>query len=203
MQRPETVHLVEDDPSVRDAVALLLSVRGFVTAVFACAEDFLGAIQPDWRGCVIVDIRMPGLSGLALQRRLQELGIVLPVIIITGHGDVAAARQAFLAHAVDFIEKPFEEGQLLDAVERALAIARKAGPVRAEEETTRIPRRAVLSARESEVLSLMVEGVQNRGIADRLGISPRTVEVHKARVMSKLGANSLVDLVRLVDRGGA
>ena len=117
----DTVFIVDDDPSIRDALSLLVSLRGYATATFASAEDFIGAMQPDWRGCVVVDIRMPGMSGLELQRRLLDLGPTLPVVIITAHGDVSAARQAFLADAVDFIEKPFDGAQLLRAIETALA----------------------------------------------------------------------------------
>lgn len=201
MQR-DTVFIVDDDASVRDSLSLLLSLRGYATATFACAEDFLCALQPDWRGCVVVDIRMPGVSGLELQRRLAEGGPVLPVIVITAHGDVAAARQAFLADAVDFIEKPFDGEQLLAAIDTALA-----GPRAVAAAMELIPRvrpgAGSLSPREREVMELMVKGLHNRKIAEELGISPRTVEVHKARVMEKLGVRNLVDLVRLVDQGRA
>lgn len=198
----DTVFVVDDDPSVRDALSLLLSLRGHATATFASAEDFLGALQPSWAGCVLVDLRMPGMSGLDLQRHLTERGCPLPVIVISAHGDVAAARQAFLAHAVDFLEKPFDADQLMSAVDRALAewkpapdpsASPEAGPKRAPAATAE-----VLSAREREVMALMLQGMHNRRIADELGISPRTVEVHKARVMDKLGVKHLVDLVRLM-----
>ena len=190
----DTVFIVDDDASVRDALSLLLSLRGHATATFASAEDFLAALKPEWRGCAVADIRMPGLSGLELQRQLAERGPQLPLIIITAHGDVTAARQAFLADAVDFIEKPFDGEQLLKAVEHALSGPRTApgAPARST---------SPLSAREREVMVLMVKGLHNRRIAEQLGISPRTVEVHKARVMDKLGVRSLVELVRLVDRG--
>lgn len=196
----DTVFIVDDDASVRDALSLLLSLRGYVTATFASAEDFLQALQPDWRGCVVADIRMPGMSGLELQRCLLDGGPTLPLIVITAHGDVAAARQAFLADAIDFIEKPFDGDQLLTAIESALAGLRALATVK---ETATRPRHAVgqLSAREREVMALMVKGLHNRRIAEELGISPRTVEVHKARVMEKLGVGNLVDLVRLVDQG--
>lgn len=195
----DTVFIVDDDASVRDALSLLLSLRGYTSATFANAEDFLSAVQPDWRGCIVLDIRMPGMSGLDLQRCLRDAGPTLPVIVITAHGDVAAARQAFLADAIDFIEKPFDGEQLLSAIETALAGLRAVASV-----TQPLPRSeaaTVLSAREREVMSLMVQGLHNRRIAEELGISPRTVEVHKARVMEKLGVNNLVELVRLVDQG--
>ena len=195
----DTVFVVDDDASVRDSLSLLLSLRGYATATFASAEDFLAAVQPQWRGCVVVDIRMPGMSGLELQRSLADSGLTLPVIVITAHGDVAAARQAFLADAVDFIEKPFDGEQLLQALETALAgvravtIAQQPGVLQASKE--------VLSPREREVMALMVKGLHNRRIAEELHISHRTVEVHKARVMEKLGVKSVIELVRLVDQG--
>jgi FixJ family two-component response regulator len=196
MQR-DTVFIVDDDPSVRDARSLLLSLRGHATATFATAEDFLSAVRPDWRGCIVLDIRMPGMSGLDLQRRLNEDGWSLPVIVITAHGDMAAAREAFLGHAVDFIEKPFDAAQLLSVIDSALSERRAT-------DTAQEPRErpaAQLSPREREVMNLIVKGMHNRRIAEALGISPRTVEVHKARVMEKLGAKNLVELVRRVDQG--
>lgn len=197
--RDDTVYIVDDDPSVRDSLALLLSLRGHATASFASAEDFLRVLEPHWRGCVLADIRMPGMSGLELQRAVKQHGSALPFVIITAHGDVAAARQAFLADAVDFLEKPFDGDKLLAAVEAALAAAQRGAPPRATPPPPQT-RAAGLSAREREVMELLVQGLHNRRIAERLGISPRTVEVHKARVMEKLGVRHLVELVRLVDR---
>lgn len=218
----ETVFIIDDDSSVRDALMLLLSLRGHACAAFASAEDFLAALQPSWRGCVVADIRMSGMSGLQLQAMLREQGLPLPVIVITAHGDVAAARQAFMANAVDFLEKPFDGEQLLRAVEAGLARVRavataQAAPARAATGpvlpvlatapgTARAADNAhhaaapTLSPREHEVMGLLVQGLHNRRIADELGISHRTVEVHKARVLDKLGVRSVVELVRLVDR---
>lgn len=218
----ETVFIIDDDSSVRDALMLLLSLRGHACAAFASAEDFLAALQPGWRGCVVADIRMSGMSGLQLQAMLREQGLPLPVIVITAHGDVAAARQAFMADAVDFLEKPFDGEQLLRAVEAGLAGVRavataQAAPARAATgpaqpvlattpESARAPVKAhqaappTLSPREHEVMGLLVQGLHNRRIAEELGISHRTVEVHKARVLEKLGVRSVVELVRLVDR---
>lgn len=195
----DTVFIVDDDASVRDAISLLLSLRGYTTATFASAEDFLAAVQPEWRGCVVLDIRMPGMSGLELQRCLHDNGPTLPTIVITAHGDVAAARQAFLADAVDFLEKPFDGEQLLLAIESALAGLRTVE--NAKESALRLKGSTPLSAREREVMGLMVKGLHNRRIAEELGISPRTVEVHKARVMEKLGVTNLIELVRMVDQG--
>lgn len=198
----ETAFIIDDDASVRDALTLLLSLRGHACAAFASAEDFLAALQPGWRGCVVADIRMSGMSGLQLQALLRQQGLPLPFIVITAHGDVAAARQAFMADAVDFLEKPFDGEQLLRAVDSALtgirAVAVAAG------KTAPAPQRpgdqAGLSAREREVMALLIRGLHNRRIAEELGISHRTVEVHKARVLEKLGVRSVIELVRLVDR---
>ncbi|MES2938326.1 MAG: response regulator [Pseudomonadota bacterium] len=187
----KTVFIVDDDASVRDALSLLLSLYGYPTAVFARAEDFLGALAADWRGVVLADIRMPGLSGLEMQARLALHPSRLPVIIITGHGDIEAARQAFKANAVDFLEKPFDDAVLLKAVEKAMS-----GPLLQSSQGTR-PSGSTLSPREREVLALVVEGLNNGSIAERLGISPRTVEVHKSRLMTKLGARNLAELMKI------
>jgi FixJ family two-component response regulator len=192
----DTIFIVDDDPNVRDALSLMLSLKGHATATFDSAESFLAAMRPDWRGCLILDVRMPGMSGLELQKRLADAGGTLPVIVMTAHGDVAAARQAFLAKAIDFIEKPFDGDQLVAAVDKAL-MRPAAVPVAAGSGRQRPP----LTVREREVMLLLAQGLHNRGIAQSLGISPRTVEVHKARVMDKLGVSTLVELARQVDQG--
>jgi RNA polymerase sigma factor (sigma-70 family) len=195
----ETVFIVDDDVSVRDSLSLMLSLQGYATATFASAEDFLRSLQTDWRGCVVADIRMPGMSGLELQERLRGRHPKLAVIIVTAHGDVAAARQAFLSDAVDFIEKPFNPDQIIAAVEKART---RLLSEEARDTTSDAIKgaREKLSERERQVMELMIKGLHNRDIAKELGISPRTVEVHKARVMEKLGVKTLVDFVRLVDR---
>lgn len=191
-----TIFIVEDDPSVRDALGLLLGLHGHPVAMFGDAESFLGALQPDWRGCALIDIRMPGMDGLALQRRLRESACAIPVIVMTAHGDVDSARAAFRARAVDFLEKPIDESKLLAAIHEAFL--RQAAQEQAEEDKTDFERLlATLTPREREVMDLVVDGRHNRDIADALGISARTVEVHKARMMAKLGADSVADLVRL------
>ena len=189
-----TVFIVDDDAAVRDSLALLLSLRGYPTAVFSCAEDLLRVLDPLWRGCVVVDIRMPGMSGLELQATLAQHPAALPVIIITGHGDIAAARQAFKAAAIDFLEKPFDDDALVQAIERAF------GEAAERRDAPAWPMQASLSAREREVMQFVVDGLDNRQIGSLLGISPRTVEVHKARLMSKLGVRSLADLIRLASQ---
>lgn len=196
MQDRFTVFLIDDDPGVRDAIALLLAVNGYRTQVFADAVTFLRAFDPTWRGCLLLDVRMPGLSGLDLQARLRDRGIELPVIIITGHGDVETARLAFRAAATDFLEKPIDETRLLAAVSEALAGAETSERNDAQKHAYAEKRR-LLTAREQEVLQLIVDGRPNRDIAALLGISARTVEVHKARIMEKLGAHSLAELMRM------
>ena len=187
-----TVFIVDDDPAVRDALSLLFSLHGHATAVFACAEDFLRAIQPGWRGVVVADIRMPGMSGLEMQEALASHPSRLPMIMITAHADIATARQAFRYQAVDFLEKPFDHDQLLAAVQTAM----RGLPQPPSAIGTR-PVATTLSAREREVMALVVDGLDNRSIGERLGISPRTVEVHKSRVMTKVGARNLAELVRI------
>ena len=193
---PLTVYIVDDDASIRDSLGLLLGLRGYRSAQFSSAEDFLAAWREDWTGCVIADLRMPGMDGLALQQELRRRGSALPFVIITAHGDVSAARAAFRADAVDFIEKPFDEEGPIAAIEGAF-----------RRETSRLDResaedsrrRAVerLTPREREVAALLSQGMHNRAVAERLGISARTVEVHKARIMEKLGAATIADLIRL------
>lgn len=192
----QTVFIVDDDASIRDALALLFSLHGHATALFACAEDFLRAIEPGWRGVVIADIRMGGMSGLEMQEALAGHPSRLPVIMITAHADIAAARQAFKHHAVDFLEKPFDHDQLLASVERAL----RELPEDAEAIGTR-PVASTLSTREREVMALVIDGMDNRSIGAKLGISPRTVEVHKSRMMTKLGARNLAELIRISQAG--
>jgi FixJ family two-component response regulator len=191
-----TVFIVEDDLSVRDALGLLLGLQGYSVSMFADAESFLGAYRPDWAGCMLVDIRMPGMDGLALQQWLVDKGCRMPVIIMTGHGDVGSARQAFRAQAVDFLEKPIDQTRLIEAIADAHArySAVRDESASSEELTNRL---AALTPREREVMELVVAGRHNRDIADELGISVRTVEVHKARMMTKLAADGVADLVRL------
>ena len=195
MQLP-TVFIVDDDPSVRDALGLLLGVHDYRLAVFADADSFLRALKPHWHGCLLLDIRMPGMDGLSLQKKLLELGCDLPVVIMTGHGDVDSAREAFRAMAVDFLEKPLDGTRLLAAIAEAFERQRQAADAAASR--SQIQRRLDgLTPREREVMARVVAGRHNREIAAELAISPRTVEVHKARMMDKLGVASVAELVRL------
>jgi FixJ family two-component response regulator len=195
-----TVYVVDDDASVRDALGLLLGIRGYRSAMFASGEAFLQAWRPAWSGCLVVDIRMSGMDGLALQARLLELGCTLPVIVVTGHGDVNLARAAFKARAVDFLEKPFDDARLMEAIDDALARGHAARATEAREsESSNLL--ASLTPREREVMDMVAAGRHNRDIGPALGISVRTVEVHKARLMAKLGVDNVADLVRLSMRG--
>lgn len=190
------VFIVDDDASVRDALALMLSVRGYRTAVFSSAEDFLSAWQTSWRGCLLVDIRMPGMDGLTLQDRLNEMGCTVPVVVITGHGDVSTARRAFKSNAIDFLEKPIDHDKMIEAIEQAFKFQSSIQDrMRASEKATHLLDQ--LTPREHEVMTLVVGGYHNREIAEKLCISVRTVEVHKAHVMSKFGVDSVADLVRM------
>lgn len=190
-EAPHQVFIVDDDTSVRDSLSMLLSMRGLSTQTFASAEDFLEAFQSDWRGCLVLDIRMPGMSGLELQQHLQQRGCTLPVIIVTGHGDVAAARQAFKARAVDFIEKPWDVDQLAETIDQALSEQR--------EVSLREDRLQQLTQREREIVQWIAKGLHSREIGEQLGISPRTVETHRAHIMNKLHVKNAIELVQCLN----
>lgn len=197
--RGPTVFIVDDDEAVRDGLCELLGSEGIATRPFPSAEDFLAAGVESDAGCLVADIHMPGLTGLALQRDLTERGIALPVIVITGQGDVPKAVAALKAGAVDFIEKPFNAGALLKAVREALN--REDGLRRAQaRQSETLACAARLTAREHEVMTLMVAGHPNKTIAVRLGISTRTVENHRARVMDKMRCDNLSALIHLILR---
>lgn len=197
-----TVFIVDDDSSVRDSLGLLLGLRGYRTSLFADAASFLSAMCPDWQGCLIVDIRMPGMNGLELQRELQNRGCALPVVVISGHGDVSSAREAFRADAIDFLEKPLDEGKLIQAIDEAFR--RQSARLGSRQQQQEFSRRLEeLTPREHEVMELVIAGRHNREIAAALEISPRTVEVHKARMMAKLGADNVPQLVRICLESGA
>lgn len=196
--RGSTVFLVDDDPSVRKGLLRLVQSAGFRAEAFASAEEFQRRLTPDARGCIVLDIMMPGLSGLELQEVLNRLPYAPPVIFITGHGDIPMGVRAMKNGAVDFLAKPFDDRELLDAI--AAAIRKDAGVrerrARIEGIGARISR---LTAREREIMEHVVSGRLNKHIAAELGISEKTVKVHRGRVMRKMGAASLAALVRTCD----
>ena len=195
MPSESVVHVVDDDEAVRDSVAFLLRSAQIEVEIYESAVAFLGKAGGA-TGCVVTDVRMPEMSGIDLMRRLKELGITLPVIVMTGHGDVPLAVEAMKAGAVDFIEKPFNDETMLTAVRAALARGEAVG--KRDAERAEIEQRLnSLSGREHEVLLGLVRGHPNKIIAHDLGISPRTVEIYRANVMTKMDAPSLSDLVRM------
>ena len=192
-----TVFIVDDDEAVRDSLGMLMKSIGLDSESFVSAAEFLEAYDPDRAGCLVLDVRMPGLSGIDLQERLAGMHSMLPVIFITAHGDVPMAVHAMQAGAVDFLQKPFNEQTLLDRVQQALdqdlenrGVLRRREEVRARIES--------LTPRENEVMGMVAEGKANKVIAIDLGVSERTVEIHRARVMQKMKAESLPHLVRMV-----
>ncbi len=195
------MHVVDDDPAVRDSLGLLLGASGFTVTMYPSAEALLTAAEELAPGCVLTDVRMPGLDGLGLQRRLAELGRHVAVVVMTGHGDVPLAVQAMKAGAVDFLQKPFSEAALLAAVRQALAAVRDAAATAAAAEAA-ARRLSRLTPREREVLDGLVAGQPTKAIARTLGASPRTIEVHRGRVMDKLDVHSLPELMRLVQAAG-
>jgi two-component system response regulator FixJ len=190
------VHIIDDDEAVRRSLALLLKSHGHTSEVYDSAESFLNRVGTVARGCVIVDIRMPGMNGLMLQQELKLRGWALPVIIVTAHGEIGLAVQAMKAGAVDFIEKPYSEADMTRAVDAALV---KLVGLRQHEAAAQAAagRLALLTPRERDVLRLLVDGRPNKVIAHELGISPRTAEIHRANVMDKLGVRSLAAAVRI------
>lgn len=194
-QQASRVYIVEDDPAVSDSLEQLLRLKGYLTASYPSAEAFLAAARPEWSGCVIVDIRLPGMSGLELQTEIAKRGINLPVIIVTGHGDTRNSRAAFRAGAADFLEKPIDTDVLLDVV--AGSISARVQRQRNDAEHAALAQRLErLTARENQVLALIIEGKHSREIAEALEISPRTVEVYKSRLMEKLHVKRTIDLLR-------
>lgn len=196
MSPKPVVYIVDDDQAVRDGLSALLGVHGHELRTFDSAESFLDAATPDATGCAILDIRMSGLSGLDVQRELKRRGIPLPVIIITGHGEVPLAVAALKAGAVDFLEKPFDSDALLASLDEALRLGVPAH--RATFDRTAVAARmAQLTPREREVMDLVVAGHPNKVVANRLTIAVRTVEIHRAHVMEKMAARNLSELIRM------
>ena len=192
-----TVFIVDDEEAVRDSLQWLLESKGLKVALFDSAETFLASYTPDRAGCLVVDVRMPGMSGLELQEKLAEWQYTIPVIFITGHGDVPMAVQAVKHGAVDFLEKPFNDKELLQIVQRCLEQDQQQRAKQQQVDSTQ-SRLASLTPREREVMQLVVAGKLNKQIADQLNISIKTVEAHRAKVMEKAGAHSLAELVQIV-----
>jgi two-component system, LuxR family, response regulator FixJ len=196
---PAIVHIVDDDEAVRRSLAMLLESLNQPVATYASAEALLAAAAMPHglaQGCVLVDVRMEGMDGISLIETLRRQGVALPMVVVTGHGDVPLAVRAMRAGAVDFVEKPYAEERILEAVEAALE-ALRATDQRRVLELQATAQVAALSPREAEVLAAMVAGKANKVIAFELGISPRTVEVHRAHLMEKLGVRSLPEAVRI------
>lgn len=200
MNDKPTIDIIDDDPAMRDSLAFLLDVNGYSTRAYATASEFLPHVQSVVPDCVISDIRMPGMSGLELVRKLKINRVPCPVIAITGHGDVALAVEAMKAGAADFIEKPFDDDALLSAVRIALAMKPGEHPDAARDDAA--ARLTTLSPRERDVLKGLASGKINKVIAHDLGISPRTVEVYRANLMAKTGARSISELMRLALTAG-
>lgn len=192
------VYVVDDDEAVRDSLTLLLKAVGLTGRAYGSAAEFLDAYDPEQHGCLVADIRMPGMSGLDLQAELNERGAPIPLVFITGHGDVPMAVGAMKSGALDFIEKPFRDQDLLDRVHQALGWDKERRTENLETLAIR-ERLATLTPRETEVMERVVQGQANKVIAMDLGVSQRTVEIHRARVMEKMAVRSVAKLVRAVE----
>ena len=201
METDATVFVVDDDAPMRESLKNLIRSVGLRAELFASAQEFLRSKRPDVPSCLVLDVRLPGLSGLDLQRRTTEAGMEIPIIFITGHGDIAMSVRAMKAGAVEFLTKPYRDQDLLDAIQQALERDRKARDQRAAMEELR-SRFASLTPREREVMARVVAGLLNKQIGAELGTSETTVKIHRHQVMEKMGAGSLPELVRMADRLG-
>jgi two-component system, LuxR family, response regulator DctR len=191
------VHIIDDDPAIRDALAWLFKSRGVVAHGWPSGESFLDVYRPDLEGCIVIDIRMDRMSGMELFDRLLARGATQPVVFLTGHGDVPIAVEVLQKGAADFLEKPFNDNELVDRVLRAIAKASERAGNRSRRQAIEA-RLAELSGREREVMDRLLAGSRNKQIADELGITMRTVEVHRARILEKMGVRNAVELARLV-----
>ena len=193
----QTIYVVDDDEAMRDSMTWLLEGEGYRVACFDTAAAFLGTWRSSLRGCIVLDVRMPEMSGLELQEKLDGVGSRLPIIFVTGHGDVPMAVSALQRGACDFIEKPFHNEELLSRIERALELDRQIA-ARQQHDHAIASRLDQLTQREREIMQRVVAGKLNKQIADELDISMKTVEAHRARVMEKMGVRSLAELVKIV-----
>lgn len=193
----QTIYILDDDEAFRDSLQWLLESNGFQVKVFSCAKDFLESCSTERPGCLVLDIRMPEMTGLELQQTLNQKGIRTPVIFVTGHGDIPMAVSAVKNGAIDFIEKPFNENSMLELIGGALLLDAKRRE-EGEQQAVIYSRLAKLTAREAEVMECVVAGKTNKLIADQLGITVKTVEAHRSKVMDKMKVNSVAELVQLV-----
>lgn len=201
MNSIKIIHLVDDEEAIRKSAGFMLRTSGYTVHSYASGTEFLKAASAAEIGCVLLDVRMPDLDGLQVQAAMRERGITMPVVVLTGHGDVSVAVQAMKAGAIDFLEKPFEKAAVLDAIERGFARLENSGAREIEESEAEV-RLALLTPREREVLDGLARGYPNKTIAYDLGISSRTVEVHRASLMNKLAAHSLSDVLRIAFAAG-
>lgn len=201
MKDKRIVHLVDDEEAIRKSAGFLLRSSGYLVHSYASGVEFLKVARNVEAGCVLLDVRMPDMDGLQVQAQMAASGVNMPVVVVTGHGDVSVAVQAMKAGAIDFLEKPFEKAAVLDAVARAFARLDNAD-IRAMEEAEAQVRVAALTPREQEVLEGLAQGYPNKTIAYDLGVSSRTVEVHRASLMTKLGVHSLSDALRIAFAAG-
>ena len=195
-EKNATIFIVDDDEAIRDSLDMLLKTVDLNTTTFGSGDEFLEAYDPDWEGCILLDIRMPGTSGMEVQKRLAESGCSIPIIFITGHGDIPMAVEAMHIGAFDFIQKPFRDQDLLDRIDQALTTSDEQEQQSARKKTVQ-NQFQTLTPREQEVMQFVVHGSANKVIAMDLGVSQRTVEIHRARVMEKMQARSLAELVRM------
>ena len=196
MEAESTVFVVDDDADLRESLGWLIESAGLRVKTFSTAEEFLAGYEPEEPCCLVLDVRMPGLSGLDLQEELTRRGVPPPIIIVTGHAKVPMAVRALKGGAIDFLQKPFSDQALLDRVRQAIDLDRRTRQARAEDAKV-VTLLSRLTPREREVMDLVIAGKPNKIIADDLGISPKTVEIHRARVMEKMQAGSVAELVRL------
>ncbi|MBU2876341.1 MULTISPECIES: response regulator transcription factor [Aliiglaciecola] len=196
MTDQQTVYIIDDDEAIRDGMEMLLASIGLNAKSFVNGQEFLKEFNDDMKGCIVLDIRMPKMSGLELQLKLKELNSLLPIIFITGHGDIPMAVEAMRNGAIDFIRKPFNDQNLIDRINEALALNSKQN-ASIDNKQKEVRKISLLSNREKEVFNLVTEGAMNKMIASELNISERTVEVHRSHVMEKLGAKTLAQLVRI------